>query len=174
METQSASAQNEKERVPVKLLPGSDLVDRVRDLSSAIARRAFELFDGRGRSAGHDLEDWFRAESELLHPVHIDLAESDDSVMVRAEVPGFSADELDVAVEPHCLMISGKRKTGKEHTSKKTIYREQCSNQIYRAIDLPAEVDTSKVKATLKDGVLDLSIAKAVKAKKVHIEQKAA
>ena len=172
MEKQSAIAQQEKEAVPVKSLPGSDLFERVRELSNAVARRAFELFDGRGRTDGHDLEDWFRAESEFLHPVHLNLAESGDAFTVHAEVPGFTAKELEVGVEPHRLTISGKRETSEEHTSKKTIYSERCSNQMYRAIDLPAEVDTSKVTATLKNGVLELSMPKAAKAKKVQIEQK--
>ena len=119
-----------------------------------------------------DLEDWLRAESEFLHPVHLDLAESADAVTVRAEVPGFSAKELEVGVEPHRLTISGKRETSEEHASKKTIYREHCSNQIYRAIDLPAEVDTSKVTATLKNGVLELSMPKATKVHKVRVQEK--
>jgi HSP20 family protein len=174
MEKQSAITQQEKEAVPVKSLPGSDLFERVRELSHAVAHRAFELFNGRGRADGHDLEDWFRAESELLHPVHLDLAESGDAFTVRAEVPGFSAKELEVGVEPHRLTISGKRESSEEHTDKKMIYKEQCSNQIYRAIDLPAEVDTSKVTATLKHGVLELSMPKAAKAKKVQIAEKAA
>jgi len=174
MEKQSAITQQGKEAVPVKSLPGSDLFERVRELSNAVARRAFELFDGHGRTDGHDLEDWFRAESELLHPVHLDLAESADAFTVHAEVPGFSAKELQVGVEPHRLTISGKRESSEEHTSKKTIYKEQCSNQIYRAIDLPAEVDTSKVTATLKNGVLELSMPKAAKAEKVQIAEKAA
>jgi len=174
MEKQSAIAQQEKEAVPVKSLPGSDLFERVRELSNSIAHRAFELFNGRGRTDGHELEDWFRAESELLHPVHLDLAESGDAFTVRAEVPGFSAKELEVGVEPHRLTISGKLESSEEHSSKKTIYKEQCSNQIYRAIDLPAEVDTSKVTAVLKNGVLELSMPKAAKAKKVQIAEKAA
>jgi len=163
---------SEKEGEPVKLLPGSDLFDRIHDLSNSIARRAFEIFEDRGRALGRDLEDWLRAESEFLHPVHLDLAESADAVTVRAEVPGFSAKELEVGVEPHRLTISGKRETSEEHASKKTIYREQCSNQIYRTIDLPAEVDTSKVTATLKNGVLELSMRKATKAQKVQIQEK--
>jgi HSP20 family protein len=169
-----AIAQPAKEAAPVKLLPGSDLFDRIQELSNSIARRAFEIFDGRGRADGHHLEDWFRAESEFLHPVHLDIAESDDALTVHAEVPGFSAKELEVGVEPHRLTISGKRETSEERTSKKTIYTEQCLNQIFRAIDLPAEVDTLKVTATLKDGVLELSMPKAAKAQKVQVEEKPA
>jgi HSP20 family protein len=77
-------------------------------------------------------------------------------------------------VEPPRLTISGKRETSVEHASKKTIYTERCSNQIFRAINLPKEVDSSKVTATLKDGVLELSMPKAAKAQKVPIEEKPA
>jgi len=169
-----AITQQEKKPAPMKLLPGSDLVDRIQELPNSIARRAFEIFEGRGRALGHDLEDWLRAESEFLHPVHLDIAESDDALTVRAEVPGFSAKELEVGVEPHRLTISGKRETSEERTSKKTIYTEQCLNQIFRAIDLPAEVDSKKVTATLKDGVLELWMPKAAKAQKVRVEEKQA
>jgi len=169
-----AITQPGKQAAPMKLLPGSDLVDRIQELSNSIARRAFEIFEGRGRALGHDLEDWLRAESEFLHPMHVDIAESDEALTVRAEVPGFSAKELEVGVEPHRLTISGKRETSEERTSKKTIYTEQCSNQIFRAINLPAQVDTSKVTATLKDGVLELSMPKAAKVQNVPVEEKQA
>jgi len=146
--------------------------------------------DGRKSAESHVLENilarplagmvlgWLqiriRAESEFLHPLHLDLAESANAFTVHAEVPGFSAKVLELGVEPHRLTISGKREISEEHTSKKTIYKEQCSNQIYRAIDLPAEVDTSKVTARLKNGVLELSMPKAAKAEKVQITEKAA
>jgi HSP20 family protein len=169
-----ATMQPAKDTAPMKLLPGSNLLDRVQDVSNSIARRAFEIFEDRGRAFGHDLEDWLRAESEFLHPIHLDIAEADDAVTVRAEVPGFSAKELDVGVEPHRLTICGKREAKKDRTSKKTIYSEHCRNQIFRAVDLPAEVDTSKVTANLKDGVLELSMPKVTKTQKVRVEEKPA
>jgi HSP20 family protein len=89
-------------------------------------------------------------------------------------VPGFSAKELDVSLEPCRLTISGKRETHEERRSKKTIYTEQCSSLIFRAINLPDEVDSSKVTATLKDGVLELVMPKAAKAQKVRAAEKPA
>lgn len=175
MKQRSAEITHQAHKIlPMRLLPGSDLVDRVQEMSNAIARRAFEIFENRGRAFGRDLEDWLRAESEFLHPIHLDIAESDDAVTARAEVPGFSAKELEVGVEPHRLAISGKREAKEERKSKKTIYSEHCQDQIFRAIELPAEVDSSKVTATLKDGVLELSMPKAVKAQKVRVEAKPA
>ena len=172
MKKQSVAVmQPAKEAAPMKLLPGSDLFDRIQDVSNSIARRAFEIFEDRGRAFGHDLEDWLRAESEFLHPIHLDIAESDDAVTVRAEVPGFSAKELEVGVEPHRLTISGKREAKEDRTSKKTIYSEHCRNQIFRTIELPVEVDSSKVTATLKDGVLELSMPNATEVHKVRVEE---
>jgi HSP20 family protein len=149
-----------KEAAPMKLLPASKLLDRIEDWSNLIARRAFEIFDGRGREHGHDLEDWLRAEFEVFHPVHLDIAQSDYAYTVHLEVPGFSAKDLEVGVEPHRLIVSGTREISQDRASKKTVYKEHCMNQIFRTIDLPAEVDSSKVTATLKDRVLELSMPK--------------
>jgi HSP20 family molecular chaperone IbpA len=163
-----------KEPAPMKLLAASNLLDRIEDMSSSIARRAFEIFDGRGRGHGHALEDWLRAESELFHPVHLDIAQSDYAYTVHLEVPGFSAKDLEVGVEPHRLIVSGVREISQERASRQTVYKEHCVNQIFRTIDLPEEVDSSKVTATLRDGVLELSMPKTVKALKVPVEEKPA
>jgi HSP20 family protein len=163
-----------KEAAPMKLLPASNLLDRIEDLSNSIARRAHEFFDGRGRAHGFDLEDWLRAESEFLHPVHLDIAQSDYSYTVHLEVPGFSAKELEIGVEPRRLTVSGTREVSQERASKQTVYKEHCVNQIFRTIDLPAEVDSSKVTATLRDGVLELSMPKTAKTQKVRVEEKPA
>lgn len=97
-----------KESTPAKK---EDLFDRIQHLHDAIARRAFELFEGDGGFFGHDLEHWFKAESDFLHPVHIELTESDEGMNVQAEVPGFSPKELEISVEPRRLTITGKRET---------------------------------------------------------------
>jgi HSP20 family protein len=148
--------------------------DHVKEITDSIARRAFELFESKGREFGRDLENWFKAETELLHPVHVKVSESDEALQVQAEVPGFSAKELEVSVEPRRLTITGKRETKEEHKTKKTICSERCADQILRVIELPAEVETLKVKAILKDGLLELAMPKAASAKKVPIEPKVA
>jgi|SRR5579875_168228 len=151
-----------------------DFFDRIQRMQDAIARRAFEIFDGNGRIFGNDLEDWFQAESELLHPVHIEITESDEGLNVQAEVPGFSSKELEISVEPRRLTITGKRETKEEKKKGKTVYSERCSDQLLRVIDLPAEINTDKVKATLDNGVLSLEMPKAAPAKKIAVEAKVA
>ncbi len=175
MSPQAATAmQSAKAPVAVKQSPTGDVFDRIQQVYGEIARRAFEIFDNNGRWFGNDLEDWFRAESELLHPVHLEIAESDDNLSVRAEVPGFSTKELEINVEPRRLTIAGKHEAQEENKKGKTIYSERCAREILRVVDLPAEVDSSKVSAILKDGILKMELPKAAHAKAVRVEPKAA
>ena len=88
---------------------------KLRELEEAIARRAFELFEGRGCEHGQDLADWVRAESEMLQPLPIKVSEYRDRLAVEAELPGFSAEEIEVSAEPRRLIISG----GTTQTDKK-------------------------------------------------------
>jgi HSP20 family protein len=171
---EATAIERARERMPLKLVSFDDLFERINKTQESIARRAFELFESNGKLFGRDLDDWFKAESELLHPSHVEVTESDAALAVRAEVPGFEAKELEVSVEPRRLTISGKRETKEERKTQKTIYAERCADQILRVIDLPAEVDTAKVTATLKDGILELGMPKAAPAKKVKVEPKAA
>jgi HSP20 family protein len=104
--------------------------------------------------------------------MHLELKESDSSLNVRAEVPGFSARELEIDVEPRRLAFAGNRETKEEVKKGKIVYSESCANEVLRVIDLPAEIDTSKVSATLKDGVLNIEMPKAAPHKTVRIEAK--
>jgi HSP20 family protein len=174
MAAQAAMAtQQAKAPSPVKKTETGDVLDRIQRAYDSIARRAFENFESNGRWLGHELGDWLHAESEILHPVHLEVVETGEALTVRAEVPGFSTDELDIHVEPRRLTIAGKHESKEETTKCKTIYSERCAKQILRSFDLPAEVDGSKVTTTLKDGVLNIELPKAAQAKTVRVEAKA-
>lgn len=161
MSPQAGTAMQAEPFVPVKQSSTGEFFGRVQQTYDAIARRAFEIFDTEGRLLGHEREHWFRAESELLHPVHLEVTESDDNLTVRAEVPGFSTKELEINAEPRRLTIAGKHEAHEESKKGKTIYSETCSNEILRVVDLPVEVDSSKVSATLEDGILNIQLPKA-------------
>ena len=159
MSPQSATAmEHAKEAVVVKQTPS--IFDRIEHVRDSIARRAFEIFEGKGRWPGRELDDWLRAESEFIHPMHLEITESDNHLNVRAEVPGFNANELEINIEPRRLTITGKHEAKDETKKGKTLYSELCASEILRVVDLPAEVDTSDVSATLKDGMLSMKMAK--------------
>lgn len=173
MATQGTTIKLAKDSMGLRRVSPDELLARADQTFQAIARRAFELFEGNRRGFGRDLEDWLSAESEMLHPMHLTLAESDGSLTVQAEVPGFSAKDLEVSVEPRRLTIAGKRETSKEEKDKKILYTERCANEILRVMDLPTEVDTGKAEATLKDGLLQLTLPKAAQSKKGKATKKA-
>jgi len=150
------------------------LVERMNEVFDTISRRAFELFESNGRIFGHELEDWFKAERELFHPVHINVTDTGEAVEVKAEVPGFNEKELEISVEPRRLTILGKRETAKEEKKGKIVYSESCSNQVFRVVDLPVEVMAERAEATLKNGTLHLTMPKVVAAQPVNVQAKTA
>ncbi len=155
----------------LKIKRGNDAVDgRVQQIFEAIAKRAYEIFKGNGQGFGHDLDDWFKAESELLQPIQVAVQEKGGHIKVRAEVPGFSADEIYLYLEPRKLMISGKKEKKTAEKKDSAAYSEQSSMQFLRVLELPANADLSKAaSATLKNGLLELKIPKAAEPKKVPV-----
>ena len=139
----------------------NQLIEQMHDLRDCIARRAFEIFAGRGERIGLELADWLEAEMEFLHPAYIAISESPKSLTVRADVPGFKEKDLEIEVEPRRVTIAGKRVTQNGSQTHKRIYTETYSDVILRVIDLPTAVDPAKVKTAVKDGVLELDLPKA-------------
>jgi HSP20 family molecular chaperone IbpA len=175
MTAQTATAMQPAKTSAVAKQPETHHVaDRFQQVFDSIEKRAFEIFNDNSGGFGRDLSDWLQAESEILHPLHLEIAETEDAMNVRAEVPGFAAKELEITVEGNRLTISGKHESKDESKKGKTIYSERCANEIFRSVNLPADVDASKANATLKDGVLNLELRKSPHAKSVRIEAKAA
>jgi len=172
--TAQTAVQPARTSAVAKQTEAENVFDRFQQAYDSIAKRAFEIFDNNGRWFGNDLSDWLQAESEIFHPVHLEIADTDEALTVRAEVPGFTAKELDIHVEGNRLTIAGKHESKEESTKGKTIYSERCAKEILRSVELPSDVDGTRVNATLKDGVLNLELPKAPHAKSVKIEPKAA
>ncbi|MGH9822097.1 MAG: Hsp20 family protein, partial [Blastocatellia bacterium] len=142
------------------VVEGGRLFDRMRDISQNIARRAFELFESRGRHAGRALDDWLRAELDILRSIPIEIRESGNNLIVHAEVPGFSANDIDVSVEPRRVLINGKTSESDEQNTESVVYSERSEREVFRSVDLPVEVNTATATATLRHGVLELTMAK--------------
>lgn len=168
---ETAAVKRAEEPKPIRY---GSVFDQIQDTFNALSRRAYEIFDGNGRAFGRDLEDWFQAERELLHPVHVNIDEFDDSFAVKAEVPGFNEKELEINLDPRRLTITGKREAKKEEKNGKTVYAERCCDHILRIVDLPADVETDKVTAILKNGILEFTLPKVAKAHTIRIHPKAA
>jgi HSP20 family protein len=175
MPEKSASAvQTATSRPPVNAADIEGSLERMEHLNEAISRRAFELYEKEGRVDGQDLRHWLEAEREILHPVHMKLEHADGEFVVLAELPGFMANDIEVSVEPRRVIITGKRESKVEDKQGDAVYVEQCSDEIFRTMDLPAEVNVLKVTAMLKDGVLTVQLPKAAATKPAFADSKTA
>jgi HSP20 family molecular chaperone IbpA len=141
------------------------LLEEMSEWSNRIAKRAYEFFAASGFTHGHDVEDWCKAEQEFLNPVLVEVTDSQDEFVIRAEVAGFAAKDLDIRVNGSHLVIMGKRSAGDVKRKKTGADSERMSREIYRLLELPAAVLAEKSHAELKKGVLELTLPKAEKLK---------
>lgn len=147
-----------------------DLFKQMSEWFNRIAKRAYGFFAASGFTNGHDLEHWFTAERELLKPITLEVKEGTDEFIVRAEVPGFEADDLHIHLNGSHLVIEGKHESTEEKKEKeRTINSERKCEQIYRSIELPSGVLAENAHADLKNGVLEVKLSKPVKAKQIKI-----
>ena len=160
VEKSAAAVQSAPSRPPVKSGKMESVTEQIHRIHDAIARRAYELFEKNGRTDGNDVDHWLQAEKEFIFPVSLTLEENAGDIVVRASVPGFSAGELEVNVEPRRLIITGKRESKKESNENESQFTEESSEEIMRTLELPSEVDAAKVSATLKEGVLNIFLPK--------------
>jgi len=151
---------------PVTPMQPSD-AERLRwemqQIQLAITRRAYELFEARNREHGHDWEDWFQAESELLRPVSIAISETADRFSVRANVLGFSADELKVSVEPKRIAILGRKSLRPVEVAEGTPPADLYPDLILRFVDLSSEVDPAGAVVEFQSAVLKFELPKTAK-----------
>ena len=71
-----------------------------REMLDAIARRAYNIFEAKGRIEGRDLDNWLQAEAELFERTPLNIGESQDGVTVLAEVRDFTPKDLEIDLEP--------------------------------------------------------------------------
>lgn len=95
----------------------------------------------------------------------INLTEDKDNFYVRAELPGFKSDALEISVTGKNLTITGERKTSAEGEKIRYHRKERDSGKFSRIIGLPGDVDADNVTAKMVNGILTVTIAKAEKAK---------
>jgi HSP20 family protein len=100
----------------------------------------------------------------------VDIHETDNSFVVFVELPGMKREDIALEVKDNTLSVRGERRQEKE-TSDEGVHRlERAHGTFYRAFSLPANVNTSEVKASYKDGVLEITLPKEERAKSRQID----
>jgi HSP20 family protein len=90
----------------------------------------------------------------------VDIYESDDALVMKAELPGFSKDDISIEMKENTLVIKGERKREDEVKEGNYHRSERMYGAFQRSFLLPTTVDQEKVRASYKDGVLELRLPK--------------
>lgn len=116
-----------------------------------------------------------RAGTEAVWAPSLDIYEEEDSLVLKADLPGLKENEVDISIQGDTLLLRGERKQQSE-VKEKGFYRcERVCGSFQRAVTLPYPVDDAKATATYKDGVLEVRLpkAEAAKQKRIKIDTKA-
>jgi HSP20 family protein len=115
-----------------------------------------------------------RLRSMAFEPPTLDVYEQKDDLIVKAEIPGLTKDEIDISLEGNTLTIKGEKKK-EEEVKEEDYYRsERTYGAFSRTIELPVAVQTDRVNASFKDGVLEIRLPKTEEAKKNVVKVKVA
>ncbi len=112
------------------------------------------------------------AEKELSFSPSIDVEETENSFLIKAEVPGIKKEDIKVTIDEDGITISGERKKDKEEKGKTYHRIEMAYGKFKRYIPFPREVEPDKAKAKYKEGILHIEIPKSEKAKPKEVEIK--
>jgi len=112
-------------------------------------------------------DDWRQSKGQLA----ADIYETDSEFCILAPIAGVDQEDIDVFVENNMLVIKGERKEPEEKKEKKYFYRECYWGAFARQVILPEDVNSQKIKASFKKGVLSVSMPKKQEAsKKVSVK----
>ena len=99
----------------------------------------------------------------------LDMHDDKDSLIVMVELPGMKKEEIDIALHDGVLTVSGERKMERENKEGETFRSERYFGKFQRSVTLPVAVNSGKVKASYKDGILTIDLPKTEEAKPKHI-----
>lgn len=102
----------------------------------------------------------------------VDIKETDTDIQIKADVPGMKLEDIDVSVDEDQLVIKGERKIEKEEKEKDYVRIERSYGSFYRSFNIGVPVKADQIKASYKNGVLDISLPKAEARKPKKIEVK--
>jgi HSP20 family protein len=103
----------------------------------------------------------------------MDVSETKDAVMVKAEVPGMESKDIQLSLQDQILTLKGEKKQEREETEEHYYRMERSYGAFVRTVRLPATVDGSKAAATFKNGLLKVTLPKSATAKGTTIPIKA-
>ena len=129
-----------------------------------------------GDLMGQAFDDFFSRSTSTIDRygvLHLDMAETEDDVVVQAAIPGVKPDEINISVSGDTLTIRGEVKEDDELEENNYHIREMRRGSFTRSVLLPSKVIADKAKAKFENGILKLTLPKAEEVKPKTISVKA-
>ncbi len=126
-------------------------------------RRAFDLFQRRGASPGAELDDWLRAEREIVWTPEAELVENEKEVRIQVAAPGLEPKQIHVTALPETVIVKGET-THKHEGGEGVQFCEFNERTLFRRFELDNQIDVDRVTATLDNGILRIVAPNATKA----------
>ena len=125
--------------------------------------RMWDRFFGEAPLARRIGEEWWPS---------VDVSETKDNLVVKAELPGLEAKDVDVSISGDILTIKGEKKKEEEEKDEHHHYVERYYGSFQRSFRLPSNVKSDKIDASFDKGILKVTLPKVEEAKKKKIEVK--
>ena len=128
-----------------------------------------------------EMDTWFddffrlpnmRAESDGDFMPRVNIRDGEDKTVLTFEVPGMKKDDFKITIHDGTLSVSGERHFEKEDKKENFVRSEIYSGKFCRSFTLPDTVDTDRISADYKDGLLEIELAKLEEVKPKQIEVK--
>ena len=126
-----------------------------------VRRRAYELFELRGREAGREVEDWLQAERDVFGRPPLETQESDREFEFQVPLDDFDVSQVTVIVTPSEIIVHAKTHTEMNTARSHALSDEFALREIYRRIELPQPITMDRTKATFDKGTVRITAGKA-------------
>ncbi len=121
------------------------------------------FLEGGIRRRGEEMEEWLPS---------LDVAETKNEIVVKSEVPGMDAKDIDISLSDGILTIKGEKKQEKDEKEENYHLVERSYGSLTRSIQIPTKVQGDKIQTSYKNGVLSIVLPKSEEAKKKAIKIK--
>jgi HSP20 family protein len=155
-----------KTEAPTPWRPSMDFDRWERD-----AQRMMDQFFGRPFMPWWP-ERWLRTEPTEINPPNVDVYVERDDIVIKAELPGMEKDDIQVNLSNHTLILTGEKTREEKIKEEDYFCSERAFGSFSRTLELPSEVQGEKVKASFKNGVLEirLQVAEVAKARTIKVK----
>ncbi len=116
---------------------------------------------------GREINSFFDYPAKLFagHSPRVDVYQTEDEVVIKAEIPGVSREDLSLYVDDRSVRISGETRREEKYSENDTYRSERYYGSFSRTVPLPAEVKPDEARAEYKDGILTVTVPKAEQSK---------